>query len=173
MNAMNIIFLDIDGVLNGHDWDQGAMSTRIQYRCIRQLNRIIKATGAKVVLSSAWRYMLLKLKRSKPPAMTLTGFEYLMRTHGTCGFRLLGTTASDEEFGFPGVDDECRRARQVRKWLVDHGWSNYVCIDDEDFGFTRMKMQFVQTNGKWGLSRRNADKAIRILKYQECQRCKP
>jgi len=68
----NVLFLDIDGVLNGHDFDVAAQSTRIQYRCVRQLNRIIKATECKIVLCSAWRYMLLKRPRHKP-AMTLTG----------------------------------------------------------------------------------------------------
>lgn len=157
-----LIFLDIDGVLNGHDYDVGAQSTRIQYRCIVQLNRVIKATNAKIVLSSAWRYMLLKTKKSKP-AMTLLGFRYLMRTHGTCGFDLIGTTASDEEFGFPDPDDS-RRAKQIKRWLKENNFKGqYVCIDDEDHGFEKMRMPFVQTNGKWGLSRRNANEAIKIL----------
>lgn len=163
---MRVIFLDIDGVLNGHDWDQAAQSTRIQYRCIRQLNRIIKRTEAKIVLSSAWRYMLLKVKKGRkvhPPAMLLHGFEYLMRTHGTVGFRLIGTTRSDEEFGFPDPDDS-RRARQVIQWMEEFGKPEaFVVIDDDDFGFTRAGLPFVQTRPKWGLSKRDADAAIRIL----------
>jgi predicted mannosyl-3-phosphoglycerate phosphatase (HAD superfamily) len=50
---MKIIFLDIDGVLNnyntlgeGLNWESNA---------VKILKRIIKETGAKVVLSSTWR----------------------------------------------------------------------------------------------------------------------
>lgn len=161
---MKLAFLDIDGVLNGHDWDQGAMSTRIQYRCIRQLNRITRRTNCVYVLSSAWRYMLLKTKPRFPPAMTTLGFEYMMRTHGACRFRLIGFTESDEAFGFP-VEDELRRAKQVQSWLekCEEEVERYVVIDDDDFGFTSFRMPFVQTRPKWGLSRRNADAAIKIL----------
>jgi hypothetical protein len=162
---VNVIFLDIDGVLNGHDYDQAAQSTRIQYRCVRQLNHVIRRTGAKVVLSSAWRYMLLKTKRGRPPAMQLIGFEYLMRTHGTVGFRLLGTTASDEDYGFPAPDD-ARRAKQVRAWLDSPAGAEverYVVIDDDDWGFTAAGMPFVQTRARWGLNRRDAAAAVRLL----------
>lgn len=163
---MKVVFLDIDGVLNGHDFDVGARSNRIQYRCIRQLNRIIKATDCWFVLSSAWRYMLLKRPRYKP-AMTLLGFEYLLRTHGTVGFRLLGTTCSDEDVGW-GQDPKCNlpvRGLQITRWLVEHGEGvkRYVAIDDDDYGITEQGHPLVRTQSNWGLSDRTSRAAIQIL----------
>ena len=183
-----MIFLDIDGVLNGHDWDQGAMSTRIQYRCICNLNTILRRTDAKVVISSAWRYMLLRRKRPFPPCMTLTGFEILLRTHGACGIvdRIIGTTIEDEQCahcghknrkghdwkeGYP-VCMKCgkhsTRGDQVTHWLFSNAVkdkvSRYVVIDDLDLGFTELGHPLILTNGKWGLSRHNANDAIKVLK---------
>lgn len=163
---MLVVFLDIDGVLNCHDFDVGSQSNRIQYRCIRQLNRIIKATGCNFVLSSAWRYMLLKRPGYKP-AMTLQGFEYMMRTHGTCGFRLLGTTCSDEEIGWkPDPNNNLPvRGLQITRWLKENGdgIKRYIAIDDEDWGITEQGHRLVRTQSRWGLSERTCREAIREL----------
>ena len=50
---MKVIFLDIDGVLNGHDWDEPAQSCRIRYQCIQAFNAILAQCDPKIVLSSA------------------------------------------------------------------------------------------------------------------------
>lgn len=54
---MKIIFLDVDGVLN-HDqcpeWDRGSPYV-LADECIVQMNRILVATNASIVLSSTWR----------------------------------------------------------------------------------------------------------------------
>jgi len=90
-----IIFLDIDGVLNNHVFDRIAGSSTILPVCVGQLNRIIHATGAAVVLSSAWRYMCLDGKEF-PAGMTLKGFEYMLRTHGvTQRISIIGHTEPD------------------------------------------------------------------------------
>ena len=153
---MKLLFLDIDGVLNGHDWDEAAQSNRIQYRCVKQLNRIIAATGCKIVLSSAWRYMILK------GAMTKTGFEYLLRTHGAVGVRIVDTTCLDEQIE--------SRVDQIRDFLVE--WprfrgepiEGYCILDDEDHGFCgRLVEHFVKTDGMVGLTEEDANDVIAIL----------
>ena len=54
---MKVIFLDIDGVLNS---DQTSNPRKLPYIVDRKLlarfKRVLERTGAKVVLSSAWRY---------------------------------------------------------------------------------------------------------------------
>jgi hypothetical protein len=54
---MKIIFLDIDGVLNS---DQTPNPRKLPYvvdrKLLTRLKRVLKRTGAKVVLSSTWRY---------------------------------------------------------------------------------------------------------------------
>lgn len=187
MAAEELLFLDIDGVLNGHDWDEGAQSNRIRYQCVRELNRIIAETGAKVVLSSAWRYMIHGRQ------MTLAGFGYLLRTHGASCLQLVGLTEPDEVCPLCGNKQRLRgrkrleafdaegyrvcivkgcggistRGAQVTAWLNEHspatGWPPYVVIDDDDLGFTDIGHPFVQTNGETGLTASDGERAIELL----------
>ena len=65
---MKVIFLDVDGVLN--DWDTPALSKYLWYKesCMKQLQLLVKNTGAKIVVSSTWKYseeLMEKLKNSK------------------------------------------------------------------------------------------------------------
>ncbi len=66
---MYLIFLDIDGVLNhGYDpsrvqpsteWGGPDLDAGFDYcveSCVNALNALIRATGAKIVISSSWRY---------------------------------------------------------------------------------------------------------------------
>lgn len=148
---MRVIFLDIDGVLNGHDWDEDAASNRIRPECVAMLNRIVSATGAQIVLSSAWRYMILK------GAMTRLGFDYLLRTHGGCGLHVIDTTEPDVTMGA----DE--RGQQIANWLATHDpVDSYVVLDDEDYGITK-RHPAVITESTIGLTREDSDKAIAIL----------
>jgi hypothetical protein len=49
---VKVIFLDVDGVLNGHE-----SQWRVIPECVRLLNEIVERTGAKLVLSSSWRLL--------------------------------------------------------------------------------------------------------------------
>lgn len=55
--AMKIIFLDIDGVLN---CEKTPNPRKLRYivdpKLLKRFERLIERTGAKVVLSSTWRY---------------------------------------------------------------------------------------------------------------------
>lgn len=59
---MKIIFLDVDGVLNhshsiGWKNSDGALNWRVlDPDCIFEINRIIRETGAKIVMISTWRF---------------------------------------------------------------------------------------------------------------------
>lgn len=50
-----ILFLDVDGVLNGHA--QPGMDGGIDPNCARLLAEVVKKTRCEIVVSSAWRYM--------------------------------------------------------------------------------------------------------------------
>lgn len=188
-----ILFLDVDGVLNGHDFHEGAQSNTIRRNCIDQLSAILKATNCHVVLSSAWRYMILG------NAMKLGGFEYLLRTHGCVGIagKLHGITCADEdcahcgakhrrnlgiyrrvnakrrsarrfdERGYFVCPDCCKpssRGDQISRWLRDYGpVDRYVVVDDEDYEVTDCGHPLVKTDGACGLTAKDAKKAIRIL----------
>lgn len=74
---MKVIFLDIDGVLNGYSWFDHYIRFRsglnkllwkyelfhkyrsyfdVKERYVKNLAKIVHKTGAKVVISSSWRY---------------------------------------------------------------------------------------------------------------------
>ncbi len=147
-----LIFLDMDGVLNGHDYDPSAKSNTILRSCVDRLNRVLEETDARIVLSSAWRYMLIG------KAMSLRGFDYLLRTHGVIADRLIGATCADEEVR--------ERGWQIQTWrrLHDHR-GPYVVIDDMDLHIKPLHGdRFVQPNGQVGLSDDDASRAIELLK---------
>ena len=58
MEKIKVIFLDVDGVLNSDRTVRKTQSgyTFVDNRQMKNLKHIINMTGAKVVLSSDWRY---------------------------------------------------------------------------------------------------------------------
>ena len=107
---MKVIFLDVDGVLN--DWDTPALSKYLWYKksCIEQLQLLVKNTGAKIVVSSTWKYsdeLLSKLKNVLE--------EYGMFVHDVT----------------PDLDD---KPPEIRAYLKAHPEiEKYVVLDDDDF----------------------------------------
>ncbi len=156
-----IIFLDIDGVLNGHNWSSSAESNIIQPTPVKHLNRILEETGAKIVLSSSWRYII------HGGAMTLDGFEYMLRTHGVVSGRLRGLTCKDEETKGAEPDDFLSdgysvRSKQILGWLqMNTSVTRWVAIDDG--GLDIDDENFVQTDGRVGLTEADALRAIELL----------
>lgn len=149
---MKILFLDIDGVLNGHDYDPQAESCTLRRSCIDQLSRILMQTDAHVVISSAWRYMILG------GAITLKGFEYLLRTHGLANIqnKIIGITRED----VTQAPDE--RRLQILEWLSSYPEvTHYAILDDIDFNFSGLP--FVKTASEIGLTAVEADQVIEIL----------
>lgn len=144
-----LIFLDMDGVVNDHTQTESGFCGVLP-RCAAQLNRILRATDAEIVISSAWRYMI-------PEAMNLKGFAYMLLTHGIdCKDRIIGLTCRDEEL--------MPRGQQIRHWRCENGGARpYVVLDDLDLGITAAGHPFVLTDGKIGLTYRNADRAIAML----------
>lgn len=161
---MKVIFLDIDGVLNA---PARTGSCRLFFECVEQLNAVVKATGAKIVLSSTWRIAV------HGGSMTLGGFEYMLHTHGGIGLRIVGLTISDDLCSNCGQTiraHECSacnltitRGRQITAWLKSRSdVESYVAIDDED-DITSQGHPLVRTNGKLGLTAEDASRAIGIL----------
>lgn len=141
-----LVVCDIDGVLNRHSFNEDSQSSSIDPACVHRLNRILIETGAKIVLSSAWRYMIIG------GAMTLSGFDYLLRTHGVLSGRLIGHTPSDELISDRGL--------QIESWLQANNFEGrYVVIDDMEIRLH----PFVRCDGEVGLTDEGVEKAISIL----------
>ena len=145
---MKVLLFDIDGVLNDHSWNPIAKSNNIMPKMVEQFNRIIHETDCKLVISSAWRYMVIG------GALTLPGFAYMLRTHGvTDKAEIIGMTASDE--------DEPNRSDQILAWIAEHPEvTSWVAVDDLNLD---LGDNFVQTDSKVGLTQELAEVIIEKL----------
>lgn len=160
---MKALFLDIDGVLNGHEKLESGYCG-IRYECAKRLNRILDAVpDFQIVVSSAWRYMTYR------GDMTIAGFEYLLLVHGIKAYqRVHGVTEADPVAAEPcHFDSETWkangirwRADQIREYISQHGITCYVVIDDLPLEIER----FVRTDGECGLTDDDANKVISFLK---------
>jgi hypothetical protein len=164
-----LIFLDIDGVLNSHEpLDPDVMCGQILVPKVQILNRVLRDTGAKIVLSSAWRYLILRGE------MDLTGFEWLLRSHGVISGRLAGYTRADTMVEREHYDGKQtwpmtnERGGQVSDWLKTwrHQTSHklkYAVVDDLDLGITEAGHPFVHVDGTKGLTLADQTKLMAFL----------
>lgn len=127
---MNIIFLDIDGVLNCQDYYSSDRYNRenstyplseIDPFRIKMLNEIIEKTNAKIVISSSWRH-----------GRTIEEMRNIMNEVGFKG-EIIDFTPTCR----CGM---CKRGNEIHKWIEDnkellgkhyHQFKSYVIIDDD------------------------------------------
>lgn len=110
-----LLYLDIDGVLNRHERHSNGYSGLHPYP-VGLMNRLLAAMpNVQLVLSSAWRYQLHNGN------MTMAGIETLLLTHGLdCYQRIHSVTASDED-ATEGQFQGSRTAPEYWEWLKQHG----------------------------------------------------
>lgn len=92
-------------------------------------------------------------------AMTIKGFEYLLRTHGLEGIqdRIIGHLREDL---IP--TDRAERSKEIDEWLSDHPEvEKYIVIDDEDYDLSRHP--FVKTDGTKGLIDKDIIRVLELL----------
>lgn len=160
-----VLFLDIDGVLNAHEFDPDIMCGQIHRDKVALLNVVLRETEAKVVLSSAWRYIVYRNEAN------LAGMEWLLRSHGMLANRLIGITRQDtmirgETFsGEPSMWLHTNeRGAQITDWLADNPPPrSYAVVDDLDLGITEAGHPLVQTTGTVGLTITDTMRLIEIL----------
>lgn len=159
-----LLFLDIDGVLNNHRMTQSGYNTIDENKCTC-LNYVLRAyPNLKIVISSAWRYMILDGN------MTLKGFEYMLLKSGLCcNGRVIGCTERDPHDGIAHDDAERwsqmglkHRVDQIQTYLEDSGNPPYVVLDD-----LRLKIpNFIQTFPNTGLDLTHIDRIIEVIESQ-------
>lgn len=158
-----LLFLDVDGVLNAHEFDPEVMCGPIHRNKMELLNRVLRATDARIVLSSAWRYIIYRGEAN------LAGMDWLFRSHGMPANRLIGITREDTMIRPPWDGSQPwplsnERGQQIADWLVAHKpHGNYVVLDDLDPGISAAGHPFVRTDGRVGLTEADADRAIALL----------
>lgn len=180
----NIVFLDIDGVLNSEEYyirrhqdiENGKLSydeLRTQYPyfeidnlAVTRLNRIVEECDAEIVISSTWR-------------LNRTPLE-LQRILETCGFKGIVLDKTEHLGGVNGYT--VPRGCEIEKWLKSQkfqriNWSrekqeqtskesyirNYIILDDDSDMLLSQKEHFIHTSFKKGLTDQLTDSAITTL----------
>lgn len=152
-----IIFLDIDGVMVT-DFSAGNMAddfpNYFNPECVRNLNRVMDVTGAKIVVSSSWRKGDTGWLRS------------VFARNGISGQSIIGETPRKIVKLPSGLFLGQTRGREISSWISDwvkdntNGNLHYVIIDDDSDFLPEQKPSHIQTNTYEGLTRPLAEKAI-------------
>jgi len=149
-----IIFLDIDGVLNS-----GFLHPKLHYATIdpvlaRRLGMILEETDARIVLISAWRYLV------HGGSMTLSGLRALFLSHWIDGTKIIDITRKD------ATKTRSDRGPQISEWLSANPErvSRYLVIDNMDLEVTACGHPLILVDGSIGLTDSNVAQAIFFLK---------
>ncbi len=113
---MKVIFLDVDGVLNSDEYfdkiknlNVDGIQSEIDVEKIKMLNMAINETGAKIVLTSSWRYT-----RNAQELKKLLS-EYGIPTDST-----------------PFIQN--KRGLEIKQYLLENpDVENFIIVDDELF----------------------------------------
>lgn len=158
---MNVIMLDIDGVLNYFDCKaRCGPYLGIEDDKVKLLKQIVDATDAKIVLSSTWR-----LGINNQGKHLENHIPYLKEKLGKYGLEIYDKT---EYLGSRGDF----RGKEINEWLTRHPEvDQWVVLDDEwfiDFNMYDIPRHLVQTwfytiRGVGGLTEEGVEQAIKIL----------
>jgi hypothetical protein len=114
-----IIFLDIDGVLNGHEWCHTKEGPRIFPEPARYLHILLQRSGAKVVLISSWRSWIVR------GFMTPKGFSRVLLSHG-CEANVIDALGAKD----PNKNHRDDRREKILQWIEENKPDRYVILDD-------------------------------------------
>lgn len=144
---MKILFLDIDGVI----CTERSCSTD-DFRLevfdiigIKLVERLLKDSDAKLVMSSSWR--LENTRESMEKILTENGMTYFP-WHG--------------EWKTP-TDPKGHRGKEIAAWLKNNQAEAYVILDDDRAILKEQKPYHILTSWRDGLSYQNYLDARRIL----------
>jgi hypothetical protein len=143
---MSIIFLDIDGVLVTR---RTASRNKADFQCVLALNKILKETGADIVLVSSWRY--------KPIAEMIDIFEGwgIERVDGFDYAPHISLTSEKIV--------EFLREHEVAAWIAANDVYSFVILDDNGNHYPTLKDYLIIPTFERGLTMDHAQEAIEIL----------
>lgn len=151
-----VIFLDFDGVINTAAHCDLMGRDSLSYKMIDNLNLIINATKADIVVSSDWR-----------DGMSVDELNNHLKKFG-CHGKVIDKTVSISDL--TGLDKDhplmqlwmSTRPKQIKAWLKDHPTDKYVVLDD--MNLSGYIPNFIHIDGKVGLTDYDASLAISYLK---------
>jgi hypothetical protein len=163
---MRVIFLDMDGVLNSVDYfdRNSAHRGRVEHgsdawwtamvdpAAVERLNSIVEGSGAKVVISSSWRYHC-----------TPKDMQRILSARGFRG-EVVGRTPHATEMP-ASLSRMGRRGLEVEVWLAKHKHvEDFVILDDLGEGsFEGLLPRLVRTSWGHGLLDEHVERALEVL----------
>lgn len=148
---MKVIFLDIDGVLNFAKTDAKAPGgcRGVASQPVKTLAKIVKATGAKIVLASTWG-MEWSINDEECSPMGL----YLVKKLRREGLHIMDT-----------INDSPFRGHAILEWLQRRpNVTDWIILDDTFFSdYESISAHLVQTNDDEGLTENMIDECVRKL----------
>lgn len=148
----NIIFLDIDGVLNSDKYFDSISNKEcinpvdrlmldIDMSKVKLLLEIVGRTNAKIVITSSWRRMKL--------------YPYIKERLVSMGLPVIGET--------PFLEGQ--RGEEIRTYLADNQVDNFCIIDDEVFkDYQELEDNLIKTNFyEDGLTKEHANEVVKRL----------
>jgi hypothetical protein len=171
---VNVVFLDIDGVLNSErfcrvlDDRHRALGHHEKCECYRlerqiddeavtRLNRLVAATASVIVISSSWRTL-----------MDLDELRRVLYSHGLVA-GIIGATPdgpNDPAFAAQGPYDRIRRGHEIDYWLGQHPEADRFVILDDSSDMDKHENRLVQTDWEEGLLDEHVDLAIRLMSWR-------
>jgi len=161
---MRIIFLDFDGVMNNNKFlranpsAENASAQQVDPRAVVLLDKLVKSTGAKIVVSSSWRH-----------SRKLSEIQGILRQAGS-------------RVAYQAVIDrtpvgEGNRGQEIQDWLdldperevvnpAHEPLQAYVILDDTNEMSPEQQNNLVQTNAQTGLTEQDVIEAISILRMR-------
>lgn len=143
---MRVIFLDIDGVLATHEsYSEGVLVDgwpRFERDCVDNLNRLIRASDAEIVVSSSWRQWFCEL----------TAIQEILSRRGV---ELPAYSMT------PILDDY--RGQEITAWLSGNSVESYVILDDSAYEWGHHQRRWVKTTMDRGLQRRHVNRAMKLF----------
>lgn len=165
-----VLFLDLDGVLNternvralqnegkpvtdeyGYLFDEAA---------VNNLALIIKQTGARIIISSSWKFLGLDKLQSMWEKRKLAGKIVGMTPNKSSDDFLLDVDLEKSD----DIYLMCK-GQEIKEWLAGNADANirYAILDDEQCVLEEQKAHFVQVDSRTGITEENAVDVIRML----------
>ena len=142
-----LVFLDFDGVLNGYADPCGGGLRGLDPVRVARLNRIVEATGAHVVVTSAWR-RIHRERCQLADILNAVGFTGMVAGMTPC---------------LPSAD----RGAEIEQWLEcpprRYRGAPLVILDDDQYDLGRLSDRLVKTDPILGLTEADADRCIEML----------
>lgn len=152
-----VIFLDFDGVINNGPHIKRVGSLQIfDPESISQLCRVLKETGAKIVVSSTWRFLSSKDELNE--RLFLSGLP----KESVIDVTPLGLSEGKSDNTI--IELHMTRGQEINLWLSknDH-IKDWVAVDDDKEMSPLDLSRVVKTDYQVGLQAVHADQMIRIL----------